>query len=71
MTSVIKSQILAVRAAAECNMFSVNEVQKIANRMGFYELVIYLEENKREYCRFILTGKTGKDGDSDENPTES
>jgi ParB-like chromosome segregation protein Spo0J len=31
---------------------------KQANRLGLYELVLYLEENKDEYCRFILTGET-------------
>jgi hypothetical protein len=36
-------------------------VQVIANRMGFYELVIYLEEHKKEYANFILTGSTGEE----------
>ena len=41
-------------------MFDVPSVQVIANRMGFYDLVIYLEEHKREYANFILTGSTGE-----------
>ena len=64
MTDTIKEQILAVRDTRETNMFSVNEVMQIAMREGFYELVCYLDENKREYSRFIMTGKTeevGKD----------
>jgi len=32
-------------------------VQVIAKRMGFYELVVYLEEHKREYANFIFTGR--------------
>jgi len=32
-------------------------VQRIANDMEFYELVVYLEEHRREYAHFILTGE--------------
>ena len=31
----------------------------IANEMGFYELVIFLEEHKKEYVEFILCGEDG------------
>lgn len=58
MTETIKKQILAVRDTALTNMFDVNMVQHIANDMGFYELVIYLEDHRREYAHFILTGET-------------
>ena len=58
MTETIKKQILAVRDTALTNMFDVNMVQRIANDMGFYELVIYLEDHRREYANFILTGET-------------
>ena len=39
-------------------MLDTRMVQVIANRMGFYELVVYLEEHRREYVRFIFTGNT-------------
>lgn len=58
MTDTIRKQILAVRATGETNMLDTHMVQVIANRMGFYELVIYLEEHKKEYANFILTGST-------------
>ena len=58
MTETIRKQILAVRDTALTNMFDVNMVQRIANEMGFYELVIYLEDHRREYAHFILTGET-------------
>lgn len=58
MTDTIKQQILAIRDTALTNMFDVNMVQRIANDMGFYELVIYLEDHRREYAHFILTGET-------------
>ena len=57
MTETIKKQILAIRATGETNMFDVNRVQHIANRKGYYELVVYLEDHRKEYANFILTGK--------------
>ena len=51
MNATVKEQILAVRDSGETNMLD------IANRMGFYELVAYLEEHKQEYVNFIFTGK--------------
>jgi hypothetical protein len=61
MTETVKEQILAIRETAETNMFDVRTVQVIANRRGFYELVIYLEEYRKEYVNFILTGSTGNE----------
>lgn len=61
MTDTIKEQILEIRKTAETNMFDVRTVQVIANRRGFYELVIYLEEHRKEYVNFILTGSTGNE----------
>ena len=39
-------------------MFDVAMVQKIADELGFYELVSFLidEENKKAYCKFIMYG---------------
>ena len=56
MTQTIKEQILAVRDTGETNMFDVNAVQYIANREGYYELVVYLMDNRKEYSNFIMTG---------------
>ena len=47
MTDKIKEQILAIRDTGLTNMFDVNAVQRIANDMGFFELVVYLEGNRR------------------------
>ena len=57
MTNTVKQQILAIRATGETNMFDVNRVQHIANRKGYYALVVYLEGHRKEYANFILTGK--------------
>jgi len=65
MDSTIKEQILAIRDSGETNMFDINAVMVIANREGFYELVVYLLEHRREYSRFIMTGKT-QEGENDE-----
>lgn len=57
MTDKVRDQILAVRATGKTNMFDLNMVQNIANEMNFYELVIFIEEDKDAYVRFILTGE--------------
>lgn len=57
MTSKIKEQILAIRETRLTNMFDIPVVQRLAFEHGFYELVIYLEENRKEYVHFILTGE--------------
>lgn len=57
MTEKIKQQILAIRDSGETNMLDSNMVQFIANREGFYELVVYIEENRQSYFQFIMTGK--------------
>lgn len=57
MDEKIKNQILAVRDTALTNMFDINMVQRIANEMDFFELVIFLKENREEYVHFILTGE--------------
>lgn len=58
MTDNIKKQILAIRATGLTNMFDVNMVQCLAYDRGFYELVVYLEEHRKEYVHFILTGES-------------
>ena len=57
-TETVKEQILAIRATGETNMFDVPMVQQIANREGYYELVIFLIDHTGEYVHFIMTGKT-------------
>lgn len=57
MDKKIKEQILAIRDTGLTNMFDVTTVQRMAYDMGFHELVVYLEENRKEYAHFILTGE--------------
>ncbi|WP_141828048.1 DUF5049 domain-containing protein [Clostridium sp. KNHs216] len=57
MSETVKKQILAVRDTGRTNMFDIHAVQRIAYDMEFYELVTYLEDHRREYAHFILTGE--------------
>ena len=56
MTDKIKEQIITIRDTGLTNMFDVNAVQRIADEMEFYELVIFLEEEKAKYVKFVLNG---------------
>ena len=57
MTDKLKEQILAIRDTGETNMFDTVCVQRMAYDRGFYELVLFLEEHKKEYAHFILAGE--------------
>lgn len=57
MTEKIQEHILTIRATGRTNMFDIYAVQSIAHEMQFYELVIFIEEHRSEYVRFILTGE--------------
>lgn len=57
MTETIKEQILAIRDTGLTNMIDVNTVQRLAYERDFYELIVYLEENRKEYVHFILMGE--------------
>ena len=57
MTDTVREQILAIRDTGLTNMFDVTTVQRLAYDRGYYELVCYLEEHRKEYAHFILTGK--------------
>jgi len=57
MNPTIKEQILAIRDTGRANMLSVNEVQRLAFDMEFYELVNFIEENRKAYVNFIFKGE--------------
>lgn len=58
MTETVRDQILAIRDTGLTNMFDLNMVQRLAYERDFYELVVYIEEHRKEYVHFILTGET-------------
>jgi hypothetical protein len=56
MKDKIKKQILTIRDSGVTNMFDLKRVQYEANKLEFYELVIFIEESKDKYVNFIMTG---------------
>ena len=59
MTDKIRDQILAIRDSGATNMMDVTQVQRLAFEQDFHELVIFIQENRGEYIRFILYGDSG------------
>lgn len=57
MNETVKEQILAIRDTGLTNMFDVNVVQRLAYERDFYDLVLFLEDNRKEYVKFIMTGE--------------
>ena len=57
MDEKVKEQILAIRDTGLANMFDLSLVQRLAYERDFYELVLYLEEHRKEYAHFIMTGE--------------
>ena len=57
MNDKIKEQILVIRNTGITNMFDVIAVQRIAFEMDFYELVDFIETDRKTYIDFILYGK--------------
>lgn len=57
MNDKIKEQILTIRETGITNMFDIITVQRIAFEMEFYELVDFLETNRKAYVNFIIYGK--------------
>ena len=57
MTDRVFRAILRIRAEGRTNMLDLNTVQRIAYDAGEYELVMYIEENRKQYSHFIMTGR--------------
>lgn len=56
LTDRIKDQILKVRDTGKTNMFDIPTVQRIAFDLECFDLVIFLEDHRKEYTDFIMTG---------------
>ncbi len=48
---------MAIRDSGLTNMFDLNTVQRLANERDYFDLVLYIEDHKAEYVKFILTGQ--------------
>ena len=58
MTEIVKQQVLSIRASGVTNMFDIAAVQRIAFENGYYKLADFIENDRKAYARFILTGET-------------
>jgi hypothetical protein len=58
MTDKIKEQIEIVRKSGAANMLDTIAVQRYAHDNHLYDLVLFIEEDRKKYARFIMTGKT-------------
>ena len=58
MNEKVKEQILSIRSTGLTNMFDVPKVSQFAKNMGYFDLVLFLEYNRAEYVKFILTGES-------------
>lgn len=56
LTEKIKNQILSIRASGKYNMFDKYGVQREAYEKEYFELVVFLEFQLKEYIEFILYG---------------
>ena len=61
ITETIFQQIMEVRAGGQCNMLDTTAVQRYAHDHNLYELVIFIEENRKAYANFILRGERDDD----------
>ena len=57
MTDTIREQILAIRDTGLTNMFDIPMMQRLAMDRDFFELVCYIEEHRKQYAHFIMTGR--------------
>lgn len=53
---IIKEQIMAIRDSGAVNMLDTIGVQIEANNNGFCELVVFIEDSRNNYYKFIFTG---------------
>lgn len=56
---LVRDQILELRNLPDCpNMFDTNAVQRLAYDHGLYNLVDFIETDRKAYTAFILTGRS-------------
>ena len=61
MSDKIREQILTIRDTGLTNMLDIPMVQRLAYEREFYELVCWIEDHKRAYWHFIITGEVNED----------
>lgn len=53
---IIVEQITTIRDEGRTNMLDITAVQRLAFEHDFYELVNFIESNRKGYSQFIFTG---------------
>jgi len=53
----LQREILIIRDSGYCNMLDTTAVRRAANDLGFFDLVSFIEWNKRSYTNFIFYGE--------------
>ncbi len=56
VTQKILDEITEIRDSGQTNMLAHQEVMVIADSLGFFELVCWIEENPKEYRGGVLRG---------------
>ena len=56
MNPRIKKQIIAIQESGLTNMLDTCYVQRLAHERNSFDLVIFIEEHKKEYVHFIMNG---------------
>ena len=57
MTDKVFTQLMDIRSSGLTNMFDIPMVQRLAYDRGYFELVTYIEDHRKEYAHFIMTGR--------------
>ena len=57
MTDRVYSQLIDIRNSGETNMIDYLAVQQIAFDREYFELVMYIEDHKKEYVHFVIYGR--------------
>lgn len=60
MTDKVREQILKVRETGLTNMLDTHMVQRLGLDRHYYDMVIFIEENRTEYVNFIMHGDDKK-----------
>lgn len=59
MNPKVREEIEIIRDSDLTNMFDLSVVQRLAFERNCFELVLFIEEHRDEYIRFILHGDVG------------
>ena len=56
MDKKIRDEILDIRSTGLANMLDIPYVQRLAFNRNCFDLVLFIEEHRKEYVHFILYG---------------